>query len=214
MATTPRPGLPTFWSTGIARALVGENACMLQPWLLSHFQIDKRPRPDSGALAKWKSDHTQQLQAERDRLQAEGWKLRVEQFFRLTGQSAILSGKPDLIAQQDGKRPKILDIKSGQPRDSDVSQVAIYCIAMPLAWSSPSMIFEGEVVYPTHRILVTAADVENIRPSIFALLRKLASDQRPSASPSESACRFCDVDVLDCPERWQDTTPPVLVSEF
>lgn len=203
MPNTERAGLPYFWSTGIAKALVGEKPCLLEPWVKGHFQLEKAPR--SAAMVKWNLDHTAMLTAEVDRLRAEGWRVSVEKFFRLTGKVAILGGKPDVICQGlDGKRPKIVDTKSGSPKDSDIAQVIIYCIAIPLAWDAPGLTFEGEVVYADHRVLIKAHEVGPMRERLFALLKKLGTMAQPAPSPSEAACRFCEVPDSLCGSRWRD----------
>lgn len=209
-----REGLPSFHVRSIAKLLVGEQPCYLQPWLSGHYTFAKRQREDNGALTRWKADHTKQLQEEVRALKVHGWKVQVEQFFRLTGQTAILTGKPDAICQQQGKRPLIVDVKSGQPKDSDTAQVEIYQAVIPLVWKSPAMMFDGEVVYPTHRVPVKWADAEALKPRLFELLRQLASEEWPVPNPSESACRFCSVPDSECTVRWKGETPDVLCSEF
>ena len=212
MPTTARPGLPEFWVTGLARVLMGDQPCRLEAWAKAHFKLPKKV--ESPAMANWKATHTELLRDEIARLKAEGWKVRVEQFFRLQGQTAILSGKPDVIAQQDGKRPKIVDTKGGDPRESDICQVMIYWIVIPLVWDAPGMTFEGEVVYRTHRVPITAQEIAPMRPKVFALLRDLAAT-KPEPNPSEGACRFCDVPEDICSSRYTGTSQvDVSTSEF
>ncbi len=74
------------------------------------------------------------------------------------------------------------------------------------------MVFDGEVIYSDHSVKVTPPEAQAIRPKLFALLRKLGSDVRPEATPSPSACRFCDVSVTDCPDRFSETDENVSVS--
>ncbi len=202
MASPPRQGLPSFFATSICKLLVGEQPCHLEPWLKGHLNLIKRPREDTSSLVKWKAEHTEMLRAEVQRLKAEGWSCGVERWFRINGQTAILSGKPDIIAQKTGVRPKIVDLKSGQPRETDVAQVLLYILALPIAWESPAMQFDGEVVYPTHRVMVPCADAQLVKGRLFGLLRDLAKAERPAASPSEAACRFCEATEADCPDRW------------
>lgn len=209
---TPRPGLPSFYVTSLAKILVGEQPCHLEAWAKAHLQLPKTPQ--SPQMAAWKVNHTAMLTTEVDGLNADGWKTTVEQFFRLTGTTAILSGKPDVICQKKDARPKIVDIKSGSPKESDMLQVQIYMIAIPLAWESPSMIFEGEVVYSTHRVKIEAHEVGPVKERLFPLLRKLAGAQKPDPSPSESSCKFCEVPDEVCGSRWVGETPNVLVSEW
>lgn len=201
MPTVKREGLPTFWATGIAKLLIGENPCRFEQWMKGHYRIEKVRRPDDGKLTKWKADHTEQLTQAIDRFTSQGWKCQVERYWRLTGETAIIAGKADLITTKDGSRPTIRDIKGGIPRDSDAAQVCIYQICLPLAWRSPYMQFDGEVIYPSHSVPVPHAQAMELRSQLFALLRKLAGEARPPASPSEQTCRWCDVGKADCPDR-------------
>ena len=215
MPSPKRAGLPSFWVTDLAKILVGDQPCRLQAWLKGHLNLIKRPREDSASLAKWKTEHTTLLQWEISNLKVAGWTVRVEQFFRVTGQAAIVSGKTDIIAQQDGQRPVIEDCKSGAPSETHIAQLELYLTLIPMAWQSPSMIFNGEVVYPTHRVAVTPADALELKPKLFALVKQLATDVRPPASPSESACRFCEVGDDDCPDRFvARTDADVLTTEW
>lgn len=215
MPTTKRTGLPEFWTTGLAKLLIGDQSCQFQAWIKGHYRIDKVKRDESN-LTQWKMRHTEQLTAATARFRSEGWKCTVERYFRVTGTSAILTGKTDLITQKDGKRPVIRDVKGGDPQDSDLLQVQIYQVAIPLAWSAPEMQFDGEVIYATHTVPSTSAAAQAIKPKLFGLLRQLGTDVRPPASPSEQTCRFCDVSKSDCPDRIEigEGAVEVLTSEF
>ena len=203
---TPRDGLPSFFATGLAKALVGEQPCLLAPWVFAHLQIEKRPR-DGSSLAQWKMNHTDRLHREVDRLKADGWTCTIERFFRLTGQTAILSGKPDIVAQKAECRPRIVDIKTGQERESDTAQVLCYMYALPIVWRAPYMQFEGQVVYPGHTVTIHPTAVDDFKSKLFALLKRLASQDRPEASPSVGSCRFCEVPESECSERITDAAP-------
>ncbi len=204
--------LPTFWTTAIAKSLSGDQPCLLSTWI-SGRNREKRPRDNAADLALWKTKHTEQLTAVVDRLKAEGWKCSVEKFFRVTGQTAIISGKADCIAQQPEKRPLIVDVKSGEPRDSDVIQVAIEMCMIPLAWESPGMLFDGTVIYKTHPVAVTPKHADELRPRITGLLKKLGTIPRPEASPSRDACRFCEVTDKDCSDRFKGESEPQQTTE-
>src|SRR6185295_1857151 len=98
--------LPAFWCTTIAKVLSGDQPCPLQPWLSGRMKFPKR---DSGGLAVWKAKHTELLRKTTEESVAAGWKCSVEQFFKVEGATAALSGKADLIAQKPDRRPLILD---------------------------------------------------------------------------------------------------------
>lgn len=214
MPTTKRDGLPSFWSTHLAKVLVGDQPCQLAAWLPAHYKIEKRPREDEGSLVTWKANHSAQLRETVERFEELGWKCSVERFFRVTGKAAILSGKADLIAQQTNKRPLIVDVKSGNPRDSDAAQVMVEMCMIPLAWNSPGMIFDGQVIYPTHSVNLTPAQAAEFKPRLFAVLKKLGTMGRPQASPSQGSCRFCDISEADCPDRVSSDTEPAVTTEF
>lgn len=208
MASQPRSGLPQFWTTTLAKALSGDQPCQLVTWLNGHTRLEKRPGRE-GSLANWKAKHSAMLTETTERYAADGWKCDKERFFRVEGQAAILSGKADLIIQKPNCRPKIVDVKSGGHRDSDASQVLIEMIAIPLAWNAPQMTFAGEVIYGDHIVALHPDQAAELKPKLFALLRKLGTMARPSASPSQSACRFCDVSDEDCAERFREESEPL-----
>ena len=203
--------LPTFWCTAIAKSLAGDQPCLLSTWISGRNKA-KRPREDTASLALWKVNHTAQLTEAVNKLKADGWKCAVESFFRVEGQSAVLSGKADCIAQQTDRRPLIVDVKSGQTRESDAIQVAIEMVMIPLAWSAPTMIFDGAVIYKGHQVDVTPEHAERLRPKITGLLKKLGTIPRPEASPSRDACRWCEVPDLECAERFKGESEPQQVA--
>lgn len=214
MASERRSGLPTFWSTTLAKALVGDQPCQLAAWLTGHYQLEKRPRTDQANLSKWKMEHTAQLNALVESCKAEGWTtVRKEQFFKVSGQVAACSGKADLVTQAEGRRPTIWDIKSGTPRESDTVQVLIEMVMIPRSWNAPYMQFDGIVVYPDHRVTLKPEQAAAFAPRLFAKLKELGNPQRPAASPGRDACRFCDVSEADCPERFREQ-PDAETTEF
>ena len=213
MPTLARKGLPAFWCTTLAKALSGDQPCELSTWLNGRFKMEKRPGRE-GSLANWKAQHSAMLQATVERFRADGWKCDVERFFDVPGHTAKMSGKVDLIAQKLTCRPLIVDVKSGQPRDSDILQVLIEMIAIPMAWQA-GMTFEGLVIYPAHEVSIPPSSAAELKPKLFALLKKLGTMPRPVASPSDSACRFCDVPDDECAERFHiETAEAVLTAEF
>lgn len=214
MASAPRKGLPTFWATTLAKALSGEQPCPLVTWLSGHYDLEKRVRDDQGNLATWKANHSAQLEALVQELRAAGWGIEKEKYGRVKGQAAILSWKTDVLTRAADRRPTIWDVKSGRPRDSDVTQVLIEMVMIPIAWEAPTMQFNGVVVYPTHRVELKPSDAQALKPRLFAKMKELASPTRPVAAPSRDACRYCDVTEEDCPERFRLDTPDAETMEF
>lgn len=201
-------GLPKFWTTAIAKSLSGDQPCLLSTWISGRHK-EKRPRENAADLAVWKTNHTEQLTAAVDRFKSEGWKCSVERFFNVTGNHSIISGKADIICQQEDRRPFISDTKSGTPRESDILQVMIEQVMVPLSWNAPTMLFNGVVIYKDHEVQTTPAQVDQVRPKIFALLKKLGTIPRPESSPSVGNCRFCDVPESLCAERVGSETEMV-----
>lgn len=196
---TERTGLPEFWVTSLAKILVGEQPCKLEAYLRGRFKYPKKAENEQ--MLAWKTRHTELLNTTRAEALNNGWKLRVEGFIRVTGETAVLTGKPDIVAQKPDCRPHVIDCKGGEPKDSDIAQVAIYCVAVPLAWKAPGMQFDGQVVYADSRIDVPTSRGEFIKPKLFALLRELGSGPKPPATPSPSNCRYCEVPLEHCPDR-------------
>lgn len=211
MATVKRLGLPDFWVTGLAKILVGDQPCRFQAWINGHFKIQKRPQ-DTARLAQYKLDHTAQLTQAVERFTADGWTCRVEQWMKLVGRTATITGKADVIRLKHGD-VVVSDIKSGARRDADLVQVQIYQIMLPLIWRRPTLAVTAEVIYPDGGV-ITPIGIETIKPRLFALVRELASDTPPDPSPSESNCRFCDVSETDCPQRWREGTTIADTTEF
>ena len=224
MATTARNGLPTVWVSHIKGLLVGEQSCLFRAWIQAHFRIETRPQTFD--FTAWRVDHTALLDMTVETLKAEGWTVTVEgqNFFRLMGRHAILSGKPDLIARK-GLRVKVVDVKTGRCRDADSTQVAIYMIALSLAWNRVGIHIDGEVVYKRDGVLehavyqdhVVSVPLESVRPlapRLFSLLRQIGNQDRPAATPSQQECRYCDVSKVDCPDRIDEASPDVNTTEF
>lgn len=205
------PRLPVFWATQIAKVLVGEQPCLLSPWAKAWKSYEPQPRHDQAALTLWKAKHTGLLAATRSRLTGEGWRLDVERFWQVTGHAAIVKGKADLVCQQKGKRPLVVDAKGGAPRDSDLAQVLIYMVMLPIAWNKPHIVFDGRVVYETHEVPLTPAQADELRPRLMEMLRRLGKPEPPEATPGRDACRWCEVPDSICAVRYTDDL--VAVSE-
>lgn len=197
--------LPSFWVTHLAKVLSGYQPCQRPLYLFSRG-ADKRPRDNAGDMAKWRADHSAQLQTLEDDAREKGWSVRKEQWIQVKGQFAAIKGKADLICQQEGKRPLIVDAKGGKPHDADVTQVLIYQILTPLAWKSPQLNFNGAVVYADDtRVTTTHSQAEELKPKLFALVKRLATlEVAPEPNPSRQSCLYCDVTDADCGQRWTE----------
>lgn len=214
MPTMARKGLPEVWPSGVASLLVGESSCAYAPWFKAHFmRFDKMP--NSFDFAAWKVEHTALLNITVKRLEKDGWTCKVEDQnrFRLTGTTCVLVGKPDIVARKD-KKIRVVDCKTGQQNDAHGVQVAIYQVALPLAWERPNLYVEGEVAYKGASTFIEPQEAQAMKARIFAVLRQMGSSERPSATPSEKGCQYCEITEGDCPDRYKDRLEQILTSEF
>lgn len=211
---TPRGGLPFVYTTWITGVLAGEQECVYAPWFKATHRYQKR---DDGSfdVAAWTADHTALLKSRRDELVADGWRVRVENenAFRLKGAAALLAGKPDLIALKNGTA-RIIDIKTGQLRNRDWWQTLVYMFAVPKCWPElAGLVFEGEVRYRSHGILINSRELtpERVR-AIADVIKAVSASVQPEPKPSAAECRFCDVG--DCTVRVEGGVPETAVAEW
>lgn len=208
--------LPSFWVTSLAKALSGDAPCLRPLWLFSRG-AEKRPDEDPGRMAKWRADHSALIQKAVAQAKKGGWSTKVEQWIQVTGTHAVIKGKVDIIAQKKDERPRVVDCKGGEPRDSDATQVLLYQMLVPRSWKSPTMQFDGAVWYgegvaPTR---TTPAQAEQLWPRATELIRTMAlAAEAPDPLPSKSACRFCAVRDVDCAARWKDEDEGGTTEEF
>lgn len=217
MATTKRVGKPYFYVTWLSGLLVGESSCRFASWIRGHYSVEKRASDFN--FAAWKVEHTALLDKTVAGLKAEGWTVSLENQnkFTLAGNSAIVGGKPDIVARK-GSVVRVLDAKTGSESDKNGAQVAIYMILLPMVLPhlyGGDVKMEGAVVYKTTAMPVPLASVLPMRHKLFTLIRELSETASPDPVPSESECRFCDVTAVDCPKRFgEGKAVSVETSEF
>lgn len=210
----PRGGLPFVYATWVTPILAGEQECVYASWFKANYRYSKR---DDGTfnLAAWTADHTALLRQRCAELTADGWRVRVENenAFRLKGAVALLAGKPDLIALKDGV-VRVVDIKTGQPRNRDWHQVLVYLFAVPKCWPElAGHAFEGEVRYRTHGIPIAGRELTRERVQAIAdAIKAVAALEQPTPRPSAGECRFCDVG--DCTARIEGGVAETAVAEW
>jgi hypothetical protein len=210
-----KDGLPYFSAKWLAGLLAGENSCRFSPWLRSRYTIDKEP--SSFDFVKWRIEHSALLSTRHLELKAAGYQVALEgqNAFKLKGNTAIVSGKPDIVGRKPGEF-LVSDAKSGVVRDSNTIQVAIYMLILPMYLGQPDLKPTGEVVYKSAILPVTWADAETIRTPLFQLIKELATaDVAPEPVPSFNECSFCEVTKNDCPMRFgEGDKVDVMTSEF
>jgi hypothetical protein len=175
-----------------------------------------RPAEEKARMQSWKAEHTTQLSELAKRATSRGWKVDVERYFRVEGKTAIVAGKADLICtepKEADKRPLIVDAKTGKPRDSDVAQVMIEIILIPMAWSK-DIKFDGVVDYAHDPVVkIQHHEAMALKPKLMKLISDLGTLPRPEPTPGRDACQFCPVPESECSARYQ-AEPAAKTEEF
>ncbi len=212
MATTPKKGLPGVWVTWATKILSGQNQCVWAAWFKARYKYDKR-KGDFDPEA-WGADHDTMVKQRQGEFEIHGAKVRVENqnWLRVEGETAVLSGKPDLVSELGGQFT-VADGKTGDPTKSDWWQMLLYLYMIPKAWHNPSLRITGEVFYKNgSRIEVHPEEFTADRKrETFALIRRLGDTTAPARTPSAAECRFCD--IADCPERIEETEVAAAVTD-
>lgn len=203
--TILREGKPRIWVTWLAKLLAGESQCLWATWYKArHVRYPKVPQ-DKTNLANWDREHTAQVDRRRGDLALAGYTVMTEREneFELVGKTAIVAGKPDLIATKratgtnDSAR-LIVDEKTGKPRGSDRWQVLLYCYADQRGGHIPAA--SGLVGYSRdHHTLAVTGPLPDEVITIASMVQAVASPIPPSWTPSRTECGFCD--IAECPKR-------------
>lgn len=203
--------LPNSFVTHLTGILDGSEVCELRPWLLARHKFKD---PEQKDWTKWRTEHSALVQQQASVLTDDGWMVRLESenYWRLKGETATLSGKPDIVAERD-KIFRVVDAKSGEEQDKHRIQVAIYLVALPLAWKRPLRI-HGVVAYPEREVYVEQDEADHVRQPLFELMRRIGAAFAPQARPSWKECRFCPVPKGTCPVKVESEPTEVLTSEF
>ncbi len=165
-------------------------------------------RDDESKLVRWSHRHDAMVRARYDRLRAKGFDVLLEKSnqFKVKGRTAVLSGKPDLVAIVDDATAIVVDEKSGIPRTSDIWQVKIYkwaCARTTLR----GRVIVGEVEYRDNQIVRVPDPTEAEIGELNSLMVRLGTSTRePKRTPSARECGQCD--VLLCPDRMHGAPNP------
>ena len=216
MATTQRKGLPYLYVTWLAKHLAGDTQCDFALWFPSRFKFDKVPDP-SFDLAAWSAEHDALVRAKADMLQAADYlvKTESENYFQLTGQTAIIAGKMDLVARKK-TYATVLDGKTGSPRKRDWWQVLIYMAVLPILWKT-SMRISGMVFYKNGSELQIEPEelTAELKQQIFGLAKRIGTMQvAPPKTPSVLECAMCPISKNDCPDRIEDAAEAVTSTDL
>lgn len=202
----PRPGV-YIYVTWLTRYLTGDALCLFQAWLLSHYtNVDKVPSDFN--LTVWSMNHSELLGSEVALLSAQDWDTIYTEDrnkFTLKGSSgAVLGGKPDIVALRGEDEVMVVEVKTGQQRESDAVQLMIYMWALPrIDKAYAGRTITGRLVYKDFEVDVPAEAIDEVfERRLMELLQRLASNEAPEALPGPNECRFCKLSSRECSNRW------------
>ena len=155
-------------------------------------------------------NHTSLLNQQRQKWERQGYTVLTEEqnSLNLRGSSAVLAGKPHLVARRRDEIT-VIDVKIGRPSPTHATQVLIYMYVLPRARERyRGLSIAGQVAYPSHVVDIPPEAVDGrFVENLGGLMRRLASDMPARRVPSPGECRFCEITSADCPER-ADEAPP------
>jgi len=215
---TPRSS-PWVTVTQLKKLLVGESQCEWASWFMAHYQrAPDEYVPSDFDTAQYNMNHTALMRVVRARLEGDGYEVFSEgqNDFRLLGRTgAYLVGRPDFVAIRD-TTGLIVDAKTGQPRDSDSTQVQLYMWAVPRALSEYAGIsFSGQVAYQTHSVDIPGSSIDDSFNTNFgSLIQRVIATEPAMRIPSSSECRFCNITKTNCEQRIDGQTPEANTTAF
>jgi len=208
MTGEPKP-FPAIWVTWLARLMADEVQCQWAIWFRTHYKYEKLS--SNFDSAKWNASHQALLRSRVCDLEAEGYtvSLEGENWFEIAGRSfpVKVSGKPDILAIA-GQQGFVEDCKTGRRKNSDLYQVLIYLLLLPV--SQPrcrGLRLAGRLVYPNEVMEIEADQVNEAFKAQFREAIALLSSTIPARKvASFQECRFCDISTNYCPERVEEKT--------
>ena len=154
---------PYIWVPWLPKLLSGLNSCEWASWFKAQHYSDSWARmPSDFDLSKWLTAHTALLHESRVTRERKVCSVLTEgqNHFNLRGNSAVLAGKPDLVARK-GDQVKVIDAKTGRPSPADAIQVVLYMYALPRALERyRALRLTGQVAYSDHVVDTPATAVD------------------------------------------------------
>lgn len=201
-----RGGKPYIWVTWLAK-LLGGDQCVRAVWFKSRYQYAKVPEKNAEQLQEWNREHNAMMRARRKELEENGYKVQSECEFKLAGETAVIAGKEDLVAEMPG-HILVVDGKTGRLRDSDFWQVWIYLYARlhrPQRDPDVAAKLAGEVFYKNGKAVdVRVADIARHEPAFLQMVEAITASNEPTPNPSKHECGRCNIRKEDCPKRWME----------
>ena len=194
------------WVTWLAKLMAGDVQCQWAPWFRSHYIVYPKA-PSDFQQATWVVEHNKYLDDLCKGCATQSLSIFKESQNSFTAKRGTMTigGKPDLIVLESDKKFTVYDVKTGQPKASDVIQVMLYMAFLPYSTSGiyKGKALDGYVVYKNGektRIPSHSVD-DNFRAQITHFLNILNALDEPEKAPSYPECKFCDITKEDCPKR-------------
>ena len=202
---------PYVWVTWLPRLLTGESFLRVGPlgFKAQHYGNSWARMPSDFDLSQWLMDHTVLLNELRGNWERQGYSVLTEDqnHFTLRGSSAVLAGKPDLVARK-GNKVTVIDAKTGKPSPAYTVQVMLYMYSLSRLERYRGGTLTGQVAYSDHVVDIPAELVdEAFVRNAGQLISRLASEMPAKRVPSLRECRFCEITSADCPERVEESPP-------
>ena len=194
-----------LWLSWLSKLMAGETTCVWSPWY--RVRVGGYPKaPSDFNRAGWIAEHNLQLIRLADELREQGHYVRRESQNRFRVEVApglILAGKPDLIAVAPDGRTTVYDVKTGLKRTSDIDQVMLAMLYLPMTDPYRGRKIHGKVVYADgeEAPLPASCISQYFRERGEEHLQLLLTEEPPARAPSPEECRFCDLTREDCEER-------------
>jgi hypothetical protein len=194
------------WVTWLSKLMAGETTCQWSPWFKAHH-TEYGKAPGDFQLAAWTAEHTRildEVSKEREKQGETVYREGQNKFLAKRPSGLSVAGTPDLISMESQSgQCTVFDIKTGNPRQSDIIQVALYMMFLPYStglYKGKKM--EGCVVYKTGHSEVPHQIIDDkFKKNVTYFLDILESSVPPSKLPSHTGCSWCDLTAADCPEK-------------
>ena len=179
---------PYVWVTWLPRLLSGQNSCEWAIWFRAqHDGWSWGRMPSDFDQTGWLMNHTALLNEQRQRWEQQGYTVLTEEqnSLNLRGSSALLAGKPDLVARRRDEIT-VIDIKTRRPSPAHTAQVLIYMYALPRAMKRyRGLSSAGQVDYPDHVVDIPAGAVDgSFVENLSGLTQRLSSQVAARRVPS------------------------------
>ena len=215
MASSESKSVPSVWITWLAKLMADDLQCHWSAWFRSHYTYEKLS--NNFDSARWSARHRGLLNQRVASLEEEGFAVYVEgeNWFEVRGQQHTIrvAGKPDIVAIR-GTHAWVEDCKTGKSKNTDLYQVLLYMLLVPLSVERcRGLELEGRLVY-TDSIIDVAANQVNaeFKVQLREAIALLSSTTPARKVPSFQECRFCNIPSQCCQERLENAPDQSLES--